>query len=125
MHHTIPELGGEHLAVFVVLGYKAERGVGSIGPASQFGGKIKKLLLGVCLENKGGGFAALAAAAIKPCPIQILKGKQGRYHLRGRERTPNPRLLFELSRLFQFSLPLLKLKFHADDESPSPHFPDE
>lgn len=125
VHHTVTEPGGENLAVFIVSSHKAERGAGLIGPTCQFGGKIEKLLLGVCLENKSGRFAAFATPAIKPDSVQTLKGKKGRHHLLGRDRTPNTRLLFELFRLFQFSLPLLKLKFHADDESLFPHFPDE
>lgn len=84
----------------------------------------------VLFETKSGPAAALFAAAVEPGFIQTSEREMGRrpatllrgHHLR--ERTANARLFqLELSRLFQFSLPLSKLKFQADEESFSFRFP--
>lgn len=83
-------------------------------PITQLTGQFEQVLLSIHLELKGGFPASFRPSAIHPGPVKVLKGEEGSRHTRG--RTAKARLLLELLRLFQFSLPLLKLKFQADEE---------
>lgn len=88
------------------------------GPVRQIPGQLNQPLFSVHLKSQGRCIVSFPPPAIMICTVEMFQCKNRSCHRR--ERTAKTRLLLLLSRLFQFSLPLLKLKFHADEESTFP-----
>ena len=72
MHHPVPEIGSEDLAGLGAEIDKADRASGAIASRVQLIFEFEQVFGLVHLEAQGVQGAALAAAAVQICPVQVI-----------------------------------------------------
>ena len=110
VHHAVTKIGGKDFARFWPRSDKADRSAWPVSMAAEFLLQPKEISLSIHFKRQGIYRIALVPAAL---PIVPPQGAEG-IDVRADHRQPRTaRTCLSLSLLSLFTLPLLKLTFHA------------